>query len=122
MPSACSTLLSVIAFSAHVRRAISFPSQGKGTQRHLTLTLLIASTLNLRLPSYTSISKNTSWVTSVAFKGCGGRGFVAEGAAVAMADVLEQEGRMLADELGDYPLDSALQSLELVSTGLTEGF
>lgn len=29
------------------------------------------------------------------------RGFVAEGASVVIADVLEQEGRTLADELGD---------------------
>ena len=77
---------------------------------------------NLRLPSYTSISKNTGWVTSVAFRGYGGRGFVAEGATVAMADVFEQEGRKLADELGDYTLDSVLQGPELLATGLTEGF
>ena len=50
------------------------------------------------------------------------RGFITEGANVASADALEQEGRMLADELGDRTLDSALQSPELLSTGLTEGF
>src|SRR5712675_2990595 len=32
------------------------------------------------------------------------RGFVAEGANVVIADVLEQEGRMLADELGDHAI------------------
>jgi 3alpha(or 20beta)-hydroxysteroid dehydrogenase len=31
------------------------------------------------------------------------RGFVAEGANVVIADVLEKEGRALADELGDRP-------------------
>jgi hypothetical protein len=44
------------------------------------------------------------------------RGFITEGATVAMADVLEQEGRMLADELGDHTLDSVLQSPELLLT------
>jgi len=39
-----------------------------------------------------------------------------------MADVLEQEGRKLADKLGDYTLDSVLQGPELLATGLTEGF
>ena len=32
------------------------------------------------------------------------RGFVAEGANVVIADVLEQEGRTLADELGDHAI------------------
>lgn len=36
------------------------------------------------------------------------RGFVAEGAKVVIADVLEQEGRMLADELGDHAIFSRL--------------
>src|SRR5258705_59178 len=36
------------------------------------------------------------------------RGFVAEGANVVIADVLEQEGRMLADELGDHAIYSHL--------------
>ena len=36
------------------------------------------------------------------------RGFVAEGANVAIADVLEQEGRTLADELGDHSIFSRL--------------
>jgi NAD(P)-dependent dehydrogenase (short-subunit alcohol dehydrogenase family) len=36
------------------------------------------------------------------------RGFVAEGANVVIADVLEQEGRMLADELGDHAIFSCL--------------
>ena len=36
------------------------------------------------------------------------RGFVAEGANVVIADVLEQEGRTLADELGDHPIFSSL--------------
>src|SRR5258707_12912682 len=32
------------------------------------------------------------------------RGFVAEGANVVIADVLEQEGRTLADQLGDHAI------------------
>src|SRR6266436_2920147 len=36
------------------------------------------------------------------------RGFVAEGAHVVIADVLEQEGRTLADELGEHALFSHL--------------
>ena len=36
------------------------------------------------------------------------RGFVAEGANVVIADVLEQEGRALADELGDHAISSRL--------------
>ncbi len=32
------------------------------------------------------------------------RGFVAEGANVVKADVLEQEGQALADELGDHAI------------------
>ena len=36
------------------------------------------------------------------------RGFVAEGANVVIADVLEQEGRPLADELGDQAIFSRL--------------
>ena len=36
------------------------------------------------------------------------RGFVAEGANVVIADVLEQEGRKLADELGDHAIFSRL--------------
>jgi len=36
------------------------------------------------------------------------RGFVAEGANVVIADVLEQEGRTLADELGDHAIFSRL--------------
>jgi 3alpha(or 20beta)-hydroxysteroid dehydrogenase len=36
------------------------------------------------------------------------RGFVAEGANVVIADVLEQEGRTLAEELGDHALFSRL--------------
>jgi len=32
------------------------------------------------------------------------RGFVAEGANVVIADVLKQEGRTLADELGDHAI------------------
>src|SRR5258706_2264682 len=36
------------------------------------------------------------------------RGFVAEGANVVIADVLEQEGRMLADALGDHAIFSHL--------------
>src|SRR5258705_11719858 len=36
------------------------------------------------------------------------RGFVAEGANVVIADVLEQEGRKLADELGEHALFSRL--------------
>ena len=36
------------------------------------------------------------------------RGFVAEGANVVIADVLEQEGRTLADELGDHTIFSRL--------------
>jgi NAD(P)-dependent dehydrogenase (short-subunit alcohol dehydrogenase family) len=34
--------------------------------------------------------------------------FVAEGANVVIADVLEQEGRTLADELGDHAIFSRL--------------
>ena len=34
------------------------------------------------------------------------RGFVAEGANVVIADVLEQEGRTVADELGDHAIFS----------------
>ena len=36
------------------------------------------------------------------------RGFVAEGANVVIADVLEREGRTLADELGDHAIFSRL--------------
>src|SRR6266404_257274 len=36
------------------------------------------------------------------------RGFVAEGANVVIADILEQEGRALADELGDQAIFSRL--------------
>src|SRR5438270_7980370 len=36
------------------------------------------------------------------------RGFVAEGANVVIADVLEQEGRTLADELGERAIFSRL--------------
>src|SRR6266850_2436992 len=36
------------------------------------------------------------------------RGFVAEGANVVIADVLEQEGRTLADQLGDHAIFSRL--------------
>ena len=36
------------------------------------------------------------------------RGFVAEGANVVIADVLEQEGRKLANELGDHAIFSRL--------------
>ena len=36
------------------------------------------------------------------------RGFVAEGANVVIADVLEQEGRTLADELGNHAIFSRL--------------
>src|SRR5258706_6978484 len=36
------------------------------------------------------------------------RGFVAEGANVVIADVLEQDGRPLADELGDHAIFSRL--------------
>src|SRR3979490_664677 len=36
------------------------------------------------------------------------RGFVTEGANVVIADVLEEEGRALADELGDYAIFSHL--------------
>src|SRR5256712_13767554 len=36
------------------------------------------------------------------------RGFIAEGANVVIADVLEQEGRALAGELGDHAIFSRL--------------
>src|SRR5713101_6735988 len=36
------------------------------------------------------------------------RGFVAEGANVVIADILEQEGRTLAKELGDHAIFSRL--------------
>src|SRR5256712_12855878 len=36
------------------------------------------------------------------------RGFIAEGASVVIADVLEQEGRTLADELGPHAIFSRL--------------
>ena len=36
------------------------------------------------------------------------RGFVAEGANVVIADILEQEGRTLAEELGDHAIFSRL--------------
>ena len=36
------------------------------------------------------------------------RGFVAEGANVVIADILEQEGRTLADELGEHAIFSRL--------------
>src|SRR5467141_4304056 len=36
------------------------------------------------------------------------RGFVAEGANIVIADLLEQEGRALADELGDHAIFSRL--------------
>jgi NAD(P)-dependent dehydrogenase (short-subunit alcohol dehydrogenase family) len=40
------------------------------------------------------------------------RGFAAEGANVVIADVLEQEGRALADELGDQAIWKATASSE----------
>ena len=40
------------------------------------------------------------------------RGFVAEGANVVIADVLEQEGRTVADELGDQAIWKATASSE----------
>jgi 3alpha(or 20beta)-hydroxysteroid dehydrogenase len=52
--------------------------------------------------------------TAIVTGGAGGmgashaRGFVAEGANVVIADILEQEGRTLADELGDHALFSRL--------------
>src|SRR6476659_8309460 len=36
------------------------------------------------------------------------RGFISEGANVVIADVLEQEGRKLADELGEHAIFSRL--------------
>ena len=36
------------------------------------------------------------------------RGFIAEGANVVIADVLEQEGRTLAEELGEHAIFSRL--------------
>ena len=36
------------------------------------------------------------------------RGFIAEGANVVIADILEQEGRTLAQELGDHAIFSRL--------------
>jgi 3alpha(or 20beta)-hydroxysteroid dehydrogenase len=36
------------------------------------------------------------------------RGFIAEGANVVIADILEQEGRRLAQELGDHAIFSRL--------------
>src|SRR5258707_9362823 len=36
------------------------------------------------------------------------RGFIAEGATVVIADILEQEGRTLADELGEHAIFSRL--------------
>jgi hypothetical protein len=41
--------------------------------------------------------------------GCRARGFIAEGVNLAMADAPEEEGRMLADELGDHTLNSGMR-------------
>src|SRR5207247_3367242 len=50
------------------------------------------------------------WITGGAGgMGAGhGRGFIAEGANVVIADILEQEGRTLADELGEHAIFSRL--------------
>jgi 3alpha(or 20beta)-hydroxysteroid dehydrogenase len=54
---------------------------------------------------------NRTVIVTGAARGMGAshaRGFVAEGANVVIADVLEQEGRTLADELGDQAIFSRL--------------
>src|SRR5712664_3805665 len=65
-------------------------------------------------PAKASIMKrfdNRTVITTGGARGMGAshaRGFVAEGANVVIADVLEQEGRTLADELGDHAIFSHL--------------
>jgi len=54
---------------------------------------------------------NQTVIVTGAARGMGAshaRGFVAEGANVVIADVLEQEGRTLADELGEHAIFSRL--------------
>src|SRR6266853_5275715 len=54
---------------------------------------------------------NRTVIVTGAARGMGAshaRGFVAEGANVVIADILEQEGRTLADELGDHAIFSRL--------------
>src|SRR3981189_3709727 len=54
---------------------------------------------------------NRTVIVTVSARGMGAshaRGFVAEGANVVIADLLEQEGRALADELGDHAIFSRL--------------
>ena len=47
-------------------------------------------------------------VTGAAMGASHARGFVAEGANVVIADVVEQEGQSLADQLGDGAMFSRL--------------
>src|SRR5258705_2039305 len=54
---------------------------------------------------------NRTVIVTGAARGMGAshvRGFIAEGANVVIADVLEQEGQTLADELGDQAIFSRL--------------
>src|SRR3981189_2431957 len=54
---------------------------------------------------------NRTVIVTVSARGMGAShacGFVAEGANVVIADLLEQEGRRLADELGEHAIFSRL--------------
>ena len=54
---------------------------------------------------------NRTVIVTGAARGMGAshaRGFVAEGANVVIADLLEQQGRTLADELGEHAIFSRL--------------
>src|SRR5258708_39760060 len=54
---------------------------------------------------------NRTVIVTGAARGMGAshaRGFVSEGANVVIADVLDQEGRALSDELGDHAIFSRL--------------
>ena len=48
------------------------------------------------------------------------RGFVAEGANVVIADVLEQEGRTLAEELGAHAIFSRADGTQTGESDLTK--
>lgn len=66
--------------------------------------------------------KNRTVIITGGARGMGAshaRGFVAEGANVVIADVLEEEGRMLAAELGDRAIFSRLNVTSEADWGLT---
>src|SRR3989442_6325679 len=82
----------------------------KQTNQQIMKTHKIQNTQNLIDSRMKRFNNRTVIVTGGA-RGMGAshaRGFIAEGANVVIADVLEQEGRTLADELGDQAIFSRL--------------